>query len=82
MLLKQLLEFRQERLNLPGEVKIGCKGIVIVDSGLERLIRHSLGKGRERGYLRREKLHDQICVLGSQCEEWFGKRSDRMWEDK
>lgn len=48
------MEFRQERLNLPGEVKKGYRGIVTVDFGLERLRRHSLGKKEEKSYLRRE----------------------------
>ena len=49
------MEFRQEKLNLPGDVKKECRGIVTVDFGLKRLRRHFLGKEGERGYLGREK---------------------------
>lgn len=55
MFLKGLLEFRQEGLILPGEVKKGYRGIVTIDFGLERLRRHSMNKEGEKSYLRREK---------------------------
>ena len=54
------MEFRQEKRNLPGEVKKECRGIVTVDFGLKRLRRHFLGKEGEKRMSRTPMPKEQI----------------------